>query len=112
MKRELQRNLEDAMRKAIDRREWAGRPFTLRDVINDLVTDLAVMTPEVKEAIANDRLTEMIEDERIRTGVMPSTDRMKQLLECEVERLKCNRAELEKELNEVLTTELDDHEIN
>jgi hypothetical protein len=101
MKRDLQRKLEDAMKKAVDRREWTGRPFTLRDLVNDVRTDPAVITPEVYKEITIDRLTELIEDERVRTGVIPSTDRIKELLKFELTRLKRNQAQFEKELDEV-----------
>lgn len=112
MKRDLQRKLEDAMKKAIHSREWTARPFTFRDLVNDLMTDPSVMTPEAYKGIAIERLTELIEDERMQTGAIPSTERIRELLKFELARLKQNRATFEKELDEVFTGVWDDHRIN
>ncbi len=111
MDKQLERQLEEALEKAIHRREFSGQPFTVADLFNDLKA--LWESPEVQKAICIERITELLEDERARTGITPTEEDAKRLLQQESERLKLTEAERRKEWNQPIERRpLDETEIN
>lgn len=109
MDKSLERQIIDELERAILRREWKGEPFTVGDVINDVKH--LMEAPEIQKAIAIDRITEILEQERDRTGVMPTERDAKRLLEREREHLKITQPDREAALAERIDPKVDEDDI-
>jgi hypothetical protein len=110
MKVSLERKIERALQDAIEKREWQGLPFTVGDICNDLQP--LMDTPEVRDAIAIDRIAEMLEEERMRTGIVPTIEDAKRLLQREALRVKLSESELQAKLAVIVSRRLDEADIN